>query len=182
MKEKNLKTKSGLVDNRINKLRSLCIIVFSLFSISVYSQDLIPDSLQNKPKSYGELSYEFVVAPGYAHIWNIKNKLRLGAAFHVGFAKSLFIDYSDFFMVRIFARDLFGTNKKNKPAKYDLGLFSSVSFQNEAIFYGLSFCYYFNISNRFRLGIDSHFGRVETDDSHAYGGYLIPAIYFKLKK
>lgn len=182
MKEKNHQIKSGLADSRVYKLRSIFIILFVLFSISVYSQETKPDSLQSKPKSYGELSYEFIVAPGYAHIWYIKSKLRLGAAFHVGFAKSLFIDYSDFFMVRFFARDLFGANKKNKPAKYDLGFFSSVSFQNEAIFYGLTFCYYFNISNRFRLGIDSHIGRVETDDSHAYGGYFVPGIYFKLKK
>ncbi len=158
------------------------VIIFLLSTTTVFSQEINLDSVPNKPKSYGEISFEFIVAPGYAYIWNIKDKLNLGAAFHVGLAYDPIIGYSDFFMVRVFARDLFRAKDMNKPVKYDLGLFSSVSWQHESIFYGITFCYYFNISNRFRIGIDSHFGRIETDDSSSLGAYFVPGIYFKLKK
>jgi len=160
----------------------LNILIFIISISSVLSQDTKEDSFRNKIKSYGELSYELIVAPGYGHIWDIKNKFGLGTAFHLGFGYDPLLGYHDFIMVRLFSRDLFRSNYLKKPEKYDLGIFSSVSWLNETIFYGITFCYYFNISNRFRLGIDSNFGRIETDDGVVWAPYLMAGIYFKLKR
>ncbi len=53
------------------------VIIFLLSTTTVFSQEINLDSVPNKPKSYGEISFEFIVAPGYAYIWNIKDKLNI---------------------------------------------------------------------------------------------------------
>ena len=156
------------------------VILFLIISLHVAGQEMAPKIENSRTLSNNEISYEFLIAPGYAHIWTIKDKLRLGTGFHFGFAYDPLIGYSDFFMMKVFTRDVFRSKSKfTKPEKFDLGISSSVSFQNEVLFYGLLASYYINFHKRWKVGINGHFGQFLSDDSNPVGLYFTTGIYFK---
>ncbi len=151
---------------------------------SVFSQDIKTDSIKQEFKSYSEISYEYMVAPGYSYIWNIKNKVKLGVGFHIGFATSVIDEYRDFFLLKVYARDLFRKNKTTiNKEKYDIGFCSSYSNFYEALFVGGLTSYYFYLSKRIKIGLSLYFGEFFNSDNES-GIYfsLIPVIVYKFNK
>ena len=157
-------------------MRHFYIIFLIFLTFFTYAQDSKNDSL--KIKSINEISYEYLIAPGYSHLWNIKDRMLFGIGTHIGIGKSLIPEYSDLFLFKVITRNTF-SKKPFQKDKYDLGLFFSLSFQHEAYHYGLTTAYYFNIGKHFKIGIYSLIGLI---NSEKFFFTITPGISYKFTK
>lgn len=143
------------------KLRVILILViFSAVLHHALPQNM-NDTISEK-KSINEISYQFPLAIGYSHIWNINGKFLLGTGFHLGYGR-YWPPYSDFFLFKIYTRNVFSSTKINHKWDYDIGIFHSFSFQYEVSFYGLLTSCYYNIK-RFKLGLKMLSGVIRDED------------------
>lgn len=148
----------------------LILVIFSAVLHHALPQNM-NDTIKEK-KSINEISYQFPLAFGYSHIWNMNDKFLLGAGFHLGYGR-YWPPYSDFFLFKIYTRNVFSSNKINHKWDYDIGLFTSISFQYEAIYYGLISSGYINIG-KFKIGMNLLFGAAKVDNIN--NEFLFPRV------
>jgi len=158
----------------MKKVTLISLILIPVFSL--FGQDNT-DSLN--VKSVNEISYEYMIAPGYSHLWNIRDKMLFGVGTHFGYGRGLIVSgYSDFFLFRVFTRNAF-MKYPFKKDKYDIGIYISLSFQNESFTYGFTSTYYINIWKNFKIGIYSLVGLINSEN---FFFTIMPGISYKFIK
>ncbi|OQX76866.1 MAG: hypothetical protein B6D61_08115 [Bacteroidetes bacterium 4484_249] len=153
---------------------------FALLLISfAYSQEATDnnDVKGNNVKSINEINYQLPAAIGYSHIWNIKNKFLIGTDLHLGFA-GYWPKFSDFLLFSIFTRNIFNKDKLNKRWEYDIGIFTSFSFQHELIVGGLNLSGNY-VLYKFKFGINMLNGISKYNDKIIFLPLLAPKFSYK---
>jgi hypothetical protein len=147
------------------------LIVIILSTSTALAQNADSSRILIKHKSINEISYQMPLAFGYSHVWNINSNFLFGTGFHLGYCLYL-PPYSDFFLYKVYTRNLFNNVKLNHRFEYDIGLFTSLSFKYESIFYGITTSGYLNLW-KFSVGIN-----LLTGAANSEGEFYFPRLVF----